>query len=192
MLQAPSHTCLAALLHAVRPRQDDFFFSPSHQYHHQTEAALAYHDADHFAPLPAGAGEVCLWNPCVVHYGGGCEAGAPEEPRVSVGGRFRRGRGGGEGGGAGVCTGICTEVGVGAGAVGGGGPLSQPPPPLTRREASATAVEARLRYVATAVLKGSRAHWYSLPLARLRAGSSLSSLSWLDDSCDSRAMKAGI
>jgi hypothetical protein len=32
----------------------------------------------------------------------------------------------------------------------------------------------------------------SLPLARLRAGSSVSSLSWLDGSCDSRATKAGV
>jgi len=132
---------------------DDFFFSPDHPLHFRTGASL---DADGaagaVATLACSAGDACMWSPSLVHWGGGCAADAPTEPRESLAVTFRaasapRSRfGGGDGG-------DCAAVAAG---------------PMILSDLSALPLRRRLAYVAKGLLAYS--HWHAgfpgLDLAR--------------------------
>jgi hypothetical protein len=132
---------------------DDFFFSPDHPLHFRTGASL---DADGaagaVATLACSAGDACMWSPSLVHWGGGCAADAPTEPRESLAVTFRaasapRSRFGGDGGGD------CAAVAAG---------------PMILSDLYALPLRRRLAYVAKGLLAYS--HWHAgfpgLALAR--------------------------
>ena len=132
---------------------DDFFFSPDHPLHFRTGASLdAEGAAGAVATLTCAAGDACMWSPSLVHWGGGCAAAAPTEPRESLAVTFRaasapRSRFGGGGGG--------DHASVAAG-------------PMILSDLSALPLRRRLAYVAKGLLAYS--HWHAgfpgLALAR--------------------------
>jgi hypothetical protein len=69
---------------------DDFFFSPNHPLHRTTSASLVVDGAaEAVTTLTCEAGAACMWSPSLIHWGGGCNAGAVTEPRESLAVTFR-------------------------------------------------------------------------------------------------------
>lgn len=90
--------------------------------------------------LVAGAGDVCCWEPSLLHWAGACEAG--EVPRVSIGATFRR----------------ADAPASRFGGPSAADPSRAGPPPASRAAARDLPLATRLSYVAKALV--AYAHWY--------------------------------
>jgi hypothetical protein len=128
---------------------DDFFYSPDHPSHMTTDAAHARAEA---TVLAAPKGHACIWQPSLIHFGGACQPGSRQEPRVSVAATFRsnlapRCAFNGNGGSGASCE--ASEPLVSEQAIG--------PGPLARADLLKLGLDKRLSYAAKAVLAYS--HW---------------------------------
>ena len=167
-------------MNVIPIENDDYFYSPSHPYHHDSKTALSFFDdeelRDRTSELECLPGSICAWSPCSVHWGGTCDASA-EEPRMSVACTFRKfgakrstyvQAGGEEEEGEGKDRDEPAESDD-ANQGGGGEGLK----PLSRSECRNPPLRERLRMIAKAVT--AYGHWYpgfpGLDLERLLAGS---------------------
>ena len=138
---------------------DPLFRRPLHPGHMSTGAG---DEAEHYRSsavvLLAPPGSTCVWTPSAVHWGGGCDFDAKDEPRASVAATFRikatsRSAYGAADDGDGPNT-----------AATAGDADSQPqappsgPPPLDRNDLNDLPLSRRLAFAAKAILAYS--HWY--------------------------------
>ena len=140
-------------MRCVSVEEDEFFYSPDHPSHMNTNVERAVGSGE---VLTAAMGHACMWQPCLIHFGGKMRASSALEPRMSVAATFRnagaarcefRGNEGGGGGGGGGA--VARMGGEGAGEEG--------PGPLSRVDLLELSLEKRLSYAAKAVLAYS--HW---------------------------------
>jgi len=162
-------------MRVLRVDDDDYYHSPAHAYHADSETALSFiEDLQGTAKvLACDAGDVCLWVPCVVHWGGSVEETASgeetPEPRCSIAATFRRARAPRSAFGA-----IADQTDSAGSADEPAAPAAdEGPAPISRFQLARMPLAQRLAYVAKALV--AYAHWYptfpGLDVERLRAGS---------------------
>jgi len=129
-------------MHAIPIEHDDYFYSPRHPFHTDTERALGFLEdvPSKQILMQSPPGAVCTWTPSLIHWGGECKAGEPD-PRISVGATFRNKAA------AQSAFGSTAAVSFRSG-----------PPPMVRRDIGTIALSRRLSYAAKALL--SYSHWY--------------------------------
>lgn len=126
---------------------DDFFYCPSHELHMDTAAATAfdnYRARDSHVVLETARGQPCMWTPSLIHWGAGCCASSPAEPRCSIAVTFRS---------SDAPTSVFGSYGRIASAA-----ACEGPPPLLRADLKHIPLKRRLAYVAKALLAYS--HWH--------------------------------
>ena len=128
---------------------DDFFYSPAHPAHLNTKISVESAEDDAVQILECSSGTACMWSPALIHWGGGCEASAADEPRASIAVTFRH------------SAAPPSEFGANPAPPSG-------PPPLVRADLNNLVLSRRLAYVAKGILAYSHWHpgqWSKIPLS---------------------------
>ncbi len=126
---------------------DDYFYCSSNDLHMDTAASLSFDNGrarDTAVVLESKRGQVCIWTPSLIHWGGSCSHASAKEPRASIAVTFRS---------KDAPASVFGAHDGGASKVPSGGP-----PPLLREHLNNLHLQRRLAYVAKAILAYS--HWH--------------------------------